>query len=414
MRYQLKALGSLTDAGISSLGNAVLTVIGAHFLSPSDFGFLASYTMVGILVTGGSRVFLIDAFTLKYSATQANHRDRVAGAVLGSCFSSGLLLGTISVLVALFLGAMEGKDSLVALGVTFPLLVGQDSIRWICYARGDIRCALLNTSIWTVGTFSIVGLLIAFDLFSPATGLLAWGLSAGLGAASAMLLSGLRPIMRKSRSWLREARSIGSRTIVDFSLTQAIGPAGGLVIAAVSGAAAYGALRVAQLPLAAVQIAIMGTISLVQPLMVVHVSRRDVKGARRIALVAACGMIGVTVLVAAFAFLLPNQLMVHIFSEDWVASKALLPIAALSFIGGSLSAGYGPFLRAVGQLNFEVLAKATIAPVTLMLIVIGAWLFSLWGGAIAQALGALVLGAVTLARAMKRYDVSTVDHGVSE
>ncbi|NMO90336.1 hypothetical protein [Actinomycetospora sp. TBRC 11914] len=196
---------------------------------------------------------------------------------------------------------------------------------------------------------------------------------------------------------------------MDFTLTQAIGPAGGLVIAAVCGAAAYGTLRVAQLPLAAVQIAIMGTISLIQPLMVVQVSQGDMAQAKKIALVAAGGMVGVTLFVVAASFTVPAQFMALIFSDDWITSRPLLPLAALSFVGGSLSAAYGPFLRAVGQLSFEVFTKAVIAPITIVLVLVGAWLFSIWGGAGAQAVGALGLGFVTVARARRSTNFQVVE-----
>lgn len=393
---------SVADAGLSSLGNLVISIAGARSLDLDDFGVLASLLVIAILAVGVSKVGLVDAFTLRYSAAEHATRRETGRRVLGSA----VLVGSAAAVVVVGVGVVVGPQLLIGypiavLGLTFPLLIAQDSLRWIAYVENDLGSALLNTGTWTAGTVVGAGLLLVHDASSTTALLAVWGGSAGVAVLVTVVRTRLVPCFHGVTKWLREARYSGTRIALDYVLTQAIGAGGGLLIAMVAGAAAYGTLRVAQLPLAFVQVAITGTVALLQPTMVVEVACRRHKRARRLSALAASGMIGVLVVVTGVAYLAPADVMTTVFGFNWPAARELVPLVSLGLVGAALSASYGPFLRAVGGLNYEVLVKTLTAPGILVVIVLASAWSAAAGGAVAQAAGALILAAFTIARAFR-------------
>jgi O-antigen/teichoic acid export membrane protein len=401
MRLRGRALASVADAGLSSFGNLWLSLAGAQFLGLEDFGVLATLLIVAILTTGVSKVALVDAFTLRWSAADPVQRRAKARLVLGASAAAATGFAAVCIGVAGFLDAAGVLPAapMVALGLVFPALIVQDALRWIGYAEDDLRSALINTSTWTAGVLVGACLLVAADAVTVSALIGVWGGSAGIAAVVTIARTALVPRLSGAAAWIRESRYIGMRTALDYALTQAMGSGGGLLIAAVAGTAAYGTLRVAQLPLAFVQVGIAGTIALLQPTMVVLVANGSPQRARRLSLVALLGMVAVLAVVTSVAWLAPHDLMAGVFGSAWGDARGLVPVVAVALIGAAASAAYGPFLRATGGLNYEVTVKTLAAPLVLLLIVVGSAALGGLGGALAQAAGAVVLAVFTVVKA---------------
>jgi O-antigen/teichoic acid export membrane protein len=319
-------------------------------------------------------------------------------------FGAAALFGVAAAVILLSVGvALTGSSAgspVVVLGAVIPLLVLQDSARAVSYARGDVGNALTSSSIWTFGTIVGVAALLLGGVFTIELILVVWGLTAGLAMIASAARIRLTPNVRGAVAWMRESRTIAGQSLTDFLLTQAVGHGGGLAIAAVAGSAAYGVLRVAQLPLALTQIVITGAIAFLTPTMVVRVARQNSTAARRLALVGAVAIGSVVTVNGLIVLLLPSEVMTWLLGDGWHASRSLVPIIAATLIASGIAASYGPYLRAVGALSAQVRLKVWTAPTALMLIALGSAVYGAIGGASAQFVStAVVAGAsVYLAR----------------
>lgn len=206
------AFGTL-DAGLSSLGNVAVTISAANVLQLRDFGSLALCMTVAVVLLGVSRVSFVDPFVLRSGASSPAELRREATRVafqallLASCASALLLL------LCLLLGTgvtLSGQLSIAFIGV-WPLLVFQDTIRWICYPLRVPKLALVNTLIWTVSTLSGIVLLGLLGRISAVGLLVTWGATAGIsGAISAAIARiSIRPCSLRQvdrvgvrRSWI--------------------------------------------------------------------------------------------------------------------------------------------------------------------------------------------------------------------
>ena len=103
----------------------------------------------------------------------------------------------------------------LALGVTLPLLMLQDSWRFAFFALGRGGQAFLNDSVWAVSL--IIGLvyLRSAGLSSVFWYVFAWGAAAGVGAAVGLLQTRVIPKVSGTREWLSRQRDLGFRYLVE-------------------------------------------------------------------------------------------------------------------------------------------------------------------------------------------------------
>jgi O-antigen/teichoic acid export membrane protein len=406
-----RTIVGLSDAGLSSLGNLSLTWVGARFLDLEQFGLLSTIVFAGLIAAGLSKAALIDGYTLLHSTAERRRADAGTRRVLGAVLIVALVSAGLAVVVAAMASVAFGLSALlIALGpLLVPILV-QDGFRWLCFANADEKLALVSTGVWTIGIWIACGLLVALDAVALPALVLTWSCFAGVGALVAMAAARTWPLPRGAARWWREARSIGSRSSVDFLLTQSVSMGGGLVVAAAAGSAAFGLVRLAQLPLAPVQVLVMGSIALVQPTMVVRVRDGQKKSAFDVGLAVCILLSAVTVVVALSTMMIPSSVMVAVLGESWPSARNLVPLVSVAMLGSVLGACFGPYLRATGLLGFEVQWKLVASPISLLLVLIGAAVWGAAGGAAALGLGALVF-AVPLAVRARRSITETTSVG---
>ncbi|WP_345410337.1 hypothetical protein [Actinomycetospora chlora] len=385
---------------MSSLGNLSLSWIGARFLEISQFGVLSTVLFAGLIFAGLSKAGLIDGYTLRHSDSHTRRGNlatrRALGAVLVFGLASAVGLLAVGVVTSLI---VEFPPVALLLSLTVLPLVIQDGFRWLCYANADEGLALVSTVVWTGGTWVGVALLVALDHVTLALLVTIWAGSAGLGALVAMSWTRTWPAFRGAWRWWREINSIGSRSSLDFLLTQSVSMGGGLVVAAAAGPAAFGLVRLAQLPFAPIQVLVMGSIALIQPSMVIRVreGRPDTAFSLglRVCAALAIATLGITVLV----LVVPTDVMMAILGESWQEAMWLAALVSAAMLGSVVGACFGPFLRARGLLDFEVRWKAIASPTSLLLVLVGATVWGAAGGAVALAVGALLFSLPLAARA---------------
>ena len=396
------ASAGLVDAGISSAGNFAVAWVAAQLLSLAAFGILASGLMVGVLLAGLSRVVFVETLVLRHSGNGRTRLDQEARPVLGMILTGSVVVGVLVVAVGLLPGtATPVRSVIVTLGCVLPLILLQDSLRWICYARGDVGNALLSTSIWTLGTLIGMAVLFGRGAVTAVSCLAVWGATAGLAAAVSVVRTHLTPVRPQSTAWMRGNVSLSFRTAADYVLTQAVGQGGGLLIAAVAGAAAYGVLRVAQLPLALIPIMITGSVAVLQPAMLVHVARGEHRAARKLAGVATTGMAIAVLGMYAVTLIAGTEFMSRVFGPGWTEAGSVVPVVVAGAIGSCATAAYGPYLRSVNEIDYQVRIKVVVAPLVLLAIAALSAVHSTVGGAVAQAAGALLLAGLAVWRSRR-------------
>lgn len=401
MRIELRGLRqraatSVLDAGISSIGNFALSLSGARLLGLEEFGVLALLLTVALLSVGLTKVGLVDAFTLGHSAAGDEERRQTAERLLGAVALVAMMLCPIAVTLGLLVQVQPLSSGLVTLGLVLPLLQMQDTARWVSYASGRANEALLSTSIWTAGTLLGIGALVAFDMFSVSSAIAVWGLSAGIAVVVVLQRARTVPRFKGAASWFSDARQVGIRSFFDYVLGQSVGLGAGLIFSGIAGAAAYGALRIAQLPLAPVQIAISGCVAFLQPTMVVQRAQHRDSAARRLAGLASAAIAALICLTAAGVLIAPTSVMAFVLGSGWDEARGFVLVVALGLVGSAVAATYGPYLRAGGLIGYELAIKVLVIPVALIAMAVLTWRYGILAGAIAQSVGvsAIALFAV--------------------
>lgn len=391
---------SLLDAGSSSLGNVTAGVLAAQCLSTSEFGAFSTGILIALLGTGLSKALNADGLTLRYSASSINERRSAASLATGSALLTGLTLGAITYAASLMITAPDLSRTLACLALAFPGLTLQDSVRWASYVLDRPGIAWLNSVTWTILAVFTLSVLRVHSP-SPATLILAWGFTALGGLAFGLARLGIRPKVTVGFAWLVEVRSISLGSSTDYSLTQASSQIATLIVGSIAGLPAMGLLRKAQLPVSGAQVLQAGMISYLQPTLVRLVAQGEWKRARKRTMVAAVGVAGVSILLGVLVLALPSSLMSGAIGPGWEQARLFVPMVAAQASAAGVSGAYGPLLRALGELNYQVRSKALVTPVIVVMVVVASYKFGVAGGTLALAVGAGALALIAEQRASR-------------
>jgi O-antigen/teichoic acid export membrane protein len=122
----------------------------------------------------------------------------------------GLITGACALVVGLLLGGTTGL-AFLALGLTLPGLLLQDSWRYAFFALGRGHHAFINDAIWAVILFPSLTLLHLSGRGNVFWFVLAWGAAATVGSAIFSLQARLVPSLEGVWEWLWRHRDIGPR-----------------------------------------------------------------------------------------------------------------------------------------------------------------------------------------------------------
>jgi O-antigen/teichoic acid export membrane protein len=204
----------VADQAMGALSNVLLSVYIARTLGASQFGaFSLAYVTYGFAINA-SRGLSVEPLLVRFSGTSlATWRRAVAG-----CTGTALLVGTVLGVFALAAGVLLGGASglaFLALGLTLPGLMLQDSWRHSFFAVGRAHHAFINDTIWTAIQIPlIVGLKISGHA-NVFWFVFAWGLSACIAAAVGPLQARVLPNLTSAKAWLSRHRDLGPRYLVE-------------------------------------------------------------------------------------------------------------------------------------------------------------------------------------------------------
>ncbi|MBO0827466.1 MAG: hypothetical protein J2P24_06765 [Streptosporangiales bacterium] len=392
LRAPLQRLSwGLGDQAVSSLTNFVVGMIVARSLGATEFGvFSLAWVTYGVAINV-SRGLATDPLVVRFSGVDNTSWRSAVSRSTGTAASVGLATGAGCVLVGIALGGQLAA-AFVALGIVLPGLLLQDSWRYAFFAHGQGGKALANDMTQAVAL--VPALLLATRHPTVLGFVLAWGVSGAVAAAVGCLQTRNVPNVAATRTWLREQRDLGPRFLFENLTLSGTSQLWMYGLGAISGLAAVGDVRGAQLLLGPFLAVLMGL-----SLVAVPEAARVLRNApHRLPLF--CILLGGVQLVGALAwglaviFVLPDAVGRLVLGSVWGPAVALVLPATVSAMCAGFATGHAAGLRALGaarrSLRAQLISSIVFVIAGLVGAVVAGPLGSYWGVALAGVLRVVV------------------------
>jgi O-antigen/teichoic acid export membrane protein len=370
----------VVDQVLSSTSNFITTVVAARYLDRNAFGAFAlaivAYTMNLLIV----RALCSEAVLVRPGATDDERRTRAAS-VVGSAVWVGVVLGLLYVGASLFLDKTV-SGSLLVLGLLTPGLLAQDTMRYVSFAQGRPRSAVVNDGFWLVSQVVVLAVLLRLDLFGPARLVAGWGLVGIAAGILQMWVDRVVPAMGQGFAWVRTNRDLSVRYLADMVSGQGASLIASYVLAGVAGVAAVGAIRGAQTLFGPVNIVLLGSTMVLVP-----EGRRIAERSSRQLLImcmAAAALFAAVAAVVTVAFLVtPDDLGVRVLGSTWTGARSVIVPVGVAAMAGGVVAGALAGLRSIAAADALLRTRLLTTPAALVLPIAGA----VWAGAEGLAYG---------------------------
>ncbi|RBY87389.1 hypothetical protein [Blastococcus sp. TF02A-26] len=388
-RVRNRGMWVIADQAVSSLANAGLTFVIARVVSGEEFGAFALafsvYSFVIATAQGPCGQVLVIRFAGAARATQM----RAAAAAGGVAVAAGAVAGLLTIAAgALVYPSLRGV--LIAVGVLLPALVLQDMWRTAFVAQGIPRDAFVNDLLWTVLQAVAVTVLLVAGADRAVPFVLAWAGAALVAALVGARQNGRQPTFGTAARWLGDHRDVSLPSTLNALVILGAVQLAFVLIAALGGVDAVGALRAAQTLLGPLNIVGFAVASFVIPELV----RRSPPRPQliRVGIAVSVVLVVVDALWGTVLLLLPDAAGEALLGETWASARDTLPaMIAFTCLTGA-SVGATAVMRALNRVSYSVWVNAVLGPLILILSTIGAQT----AGAPGAALGFVVAGASVL------------------
>ena len=250
-----RAAWGIADQAFSSLTNFALSAIVARHTDPVGFGRFALIFSSYLIVLGLVRSATTLPLLVRFSHTSEDDWRDATAAAIATAIILGVVAGVVCVVGGLIFQELRG--SLVALAITLPGLLLQETWRHAFIAQGAPVRAFLNDLLWAVVLVPAIAIAVRGEGSVPSF-VLAWGVAGSDAGAVGMAQARVRPSIGRVRAWLRDHRDLSQNQVGEFlantgSLQLVMYGAGAIV-----GLQAAGALRGAQVLLGPLHVAFQG------------------------------------------------------------------------------------------------------------------------------------------------------------
>ena len=143
---------------MSSLTNFAVSIYVARTLGAAQFGAFSLAYVTYSFVLNASRGLATDPLMVRFSGTDLPTWRRAVASCTGTAAVVGLAAGACVLAAAAVLHGTAG-GAFLALGLTLPGLLLQDSWRYSFFALGRGSQAFLNDTVWAVTLFPALVLL---------------------------------------------------------------------------------------------------------------------------------------------------------------------------------------------------------------------------------------------------------------
>src|SRR5271165_5141065 len=191
----------VADQAVSSITNFAVNIYIARELGAVQYGaFGLAYVTYGFALNA-SRGLATDPLLVRFSGTNLPVWRRAVRSCTGTAAIVGLALGAGVLGAAALLGGTT-RLAFLALGLTLPVLLLQDSWRFAFFALGRGSQAFLNDTVWGATLLPALVLLRMTGHANVFSFVFAWGATAGVGAAVGPLQARVVPTLSGSWNWL--------------------------------------------------------------------------------------------------------------------------------------------------------------------------------------------------------------------
>jgi O-antigen/teichoic acid export membrane protein len=375
----------VADQAVSSLTNFAVTIYVARTLGATQFGAFSLAYVTYAFVLNASRGLATDPLVVRFSGTEVPVWRRAVASATGTATVVGLAAG-ICVLAAAAVLTGTARAAFLALGLTLPGLMLQDSWRYSFFALGRGSRAFLNDLVWALA-------LAPSLLFLRLTGhadvfwyVFIWGAAATVAAAVGPLQARVIPRLSHAPKWLSQQRDLGPRYFVENTSNSGASQLRTYGVGLILGLAAVGYVQAASTLMGPFLVVFMG-MSLVTVPEAARVLRRAPHRLRLF-----CVLVGVGLSVMALVWgvilllALPRGLGDWLLGPIWRPTYPLILPLTFSVIGACLIAGASAGLHALGAARRSMRAMLVASAAYLAFGVTGAWL----GGTVGAVRGAAV------------------------
>ena len=373
----------LADQGMSSLSNAALSFYMARELGATKFGAFSLAYVTYSFVLNASRGLATDPLIVKFSNADAPTWRKAVSKCTGTAVVTGLAAGVFVLAAAGLLGGTT-RLAFLALGLTLPALMLQDSWRYSFFAAGRGQQAFLNDTIWTVSMFPAFLLLRVTHHDSVFSFVLAWGLTALVAAAAGPLQARVIPRPQRVAEWFAETREFGARYLAENTSNAGASQLRIYGVGIIAGLAAVGYVQAAGLLMGPFLVVFMGISAVTVP-EAARILRRSPRYLQLYCLAIGGGL---AVLAAAWGgtlvVALPKGLGDLLLGKLWQPTSHLVVPLTISVMGACLTVGATAGLHALGAAKRSLRAMVASSVVYLGFGLLGA----IQGGALGTVRGA--------------------------
>jgi len=337
----------IADQGMSTLTNFLLSAIVARTLGAREFGaFSLAYVTYGFALNA-SRALSAEPIMIRFTGTELPVWRRAAASSTGTGLMVGVAAGICALAAAPLAGGATGQ-AFLALGLTLPGLLLQDSWRYAFFALGKGQHAFLNDTIWAVVQIPLLFALIWTHHATVFWFVFAWGAAASVGAVVGAFQAWVIPNVLSAGEWLVRHRDLGPRYLVENTGSNSSDMVRSYGVNSILGLVAVGDIQAANVLIGPFKIVLFGISITAIP----EGARLLRNSPRRLPLFCAAVSLGLTLLALAWAVMLlvalPHGLGHLVIGSIWRPAYPLVLPSALSVMAGCIGIGPSLGLHALG------------------------------------------------------------------
>jgi O-antigen/teichoic acid export membrane protein len=361
----------VADQAVSSLTNFVVSIYVIRALGAVPFGAFSLAYVTYAFALNASRGLATDPLMVRFTGTELPEWRRAVARCTGTAAVVGLAAGAC-VLVAAALLSGTARLAFLALGLTLPGLMLQDSWRYAFFTLGRGSQAFLNDLIWALVLFPALRELRTTHHANVFSFVMAWGLSAAVAAAVGPLQARVMPKMSGIWEWLWAHRDLGPRYLAEGTANSAATQLRTYGIGSILGLAVVGYVSASSTLMGPMTILFLGMslVTIPEAARVLHRSPRH--------LVWFCLLVSGGLAVAALAWggvlllMLPRGLGAWLLGSIWKPTYPLVLPQTLYIVGQGACAGTGAGLHALGAARRSLRAMVVGSAFVLACSLVGA------------------------------------------
>lgn len=379
-----RAAWSVLDQVLSSVTNFGLAIVVAKIGGQDELGAFEVAFSVYLFAIGSARAFGSEPLLVRHSDEGADDLEGPVAATVGTSLVVGLVGSTVCLLVAAVAGGPLAAP-LVALGIGLPLLLVQDSWRYVFFAAGRPAKALANDAVWAVVQLVLVVALLIGPDPSVAGLVLAWAASSGVGAVMGAVQAGILPRPSEARAWFRRHRDLVPQFLGEFVVGQGAAQLSIWLIGLVGGLGVLGALRAGGLLVGPVRLFLTAAPAAAIPELI-RIRRRSPAAFQRLVAILSWGLAVLVMAWMAAVLVVPDRYGEAVLNVNWEPGRRIFPLLALSWAALGLGTGAMVGLRVLADARRSLIARLWICPAVLIVPAVATAVGSDLGAAVGLAL----------------------------